>query len=130
MLTGKAVWLQEILILSLQPTKSQKLFAVLRKSYDHLSANGRLMCLDAVLVLRGCPASHLTAVWEGAVAMHDSDHQQHLREILATPESAAEWQRRRCKAAASDLLAHLIDLSIVTVVEQSHQSSGADQFLR
>lgn len=101
-------------------TTEDKLFAVLRKSYVRLSPDERLMFLDAAIMLRNCPASHLTAIWEGILLVHDKWRRK-------THETAAEWQGRRRTAAAKaarEQLARLVDLSLVTVVKQEYQPFG------
>lgn len=96
------------------------LFAVLRKSYDLLpSKKHRLMFLDAALMLRGRPAAHLVALWEGAL-LHYSDTEkcQDLLPYRTYTESFADWQGRRRAAAAATArkyLNYLLDLSLVGV---------------
>lgn len=98
-------------------TKEKKLLSVLRKSYELLpSDQHRLMFLDAALMLKECPAVHLTSFWEGSMLL-DTDDVTSLLPSRAEGEVPVEWQRRRASAAvlaASRLLDDLHESSLVT----------------
>lgn len=102
-------------------TAEQKLFAVLRSSYDYLSPEERLKFLDAAIILRDRLASQLTAVWEGCLLMHNNEHGHCVRVQRNVGETEAEWQGRRRRAAAEaarEMFQRLVDSSLISVVEQ------------
>ncbi len=107
---------------SMNSESQVKLMAVLSKSYERLPSSAhRLMFLDVALLLRGRPAAHLTALWEGQLLLNEGNGQNNGLPVRQLParrrgESHAAWQIRQHTAAsgrAAELLEYLEKLLLV-----------------
>lgn len=98
-----------------QRTLEEQLLGVLRTSYDLLpSDQHRLMFLDAALMLRGRPAAHLVATWEGMLLLDPP--KTSLLPLRSEREGHAAWQSRRSRAAGKAARMLLDDLHRLSLI--------------
>lgn len=115
------LWIPQEILCSFNTNKldpRDRLFHVLRKSYDRLpSHNHQLMFLDAALILRGRPAAHLTALWEGA-----------LFDGFTSPngenEDFQDFQRRKLRCVADNAKQQLKELHGFSLIKFDHDSDS------
>ncbi len=101
-------------------TLQSKLMAVLGNGYERLPSDAhRLMFLDAALLLRGCPSTDLTALWEGQLLLDDSKGegpsfgQLPARRRGGDPAASQVLQQTRARKKASELLGGLENLLLI-----------------
>ena len=120
-------------VMTMRVTAVQAPAAICARAWDDVryqrlpSDEHRRMFLDAALLLRGRPAAHLLAVWEGQLLL-DADSgvgTPHLlperrRDADGALEGSASWLQSRTAAAtqlAASLLRHLQKEALVSIVD-------------
>ncbi len=106
---------------------SDKVGAVLRKSYDRLPNEEQRMFLDAAMPLHGHCQSHLESLWSGQLLLDAEIWRGQSLKIGTTrkrDETADEYKQRQLGAAAKtsrSMVARLADLSLIGL-DTDHRS--------